>query len=105
MNGASDLMVAVFGDKGRHARTTIGVAALPLDAAVEVEACSKWPDDGVTCRLDWLTARPIAHRGLHDAAAGVIENTPSAFARRHRRRLRHRMRSADQRRRRGHGAS
>lgn len=30
--------------------------------------------------LDWLTARPIAHRGLHDAAAGVIENTTSAFA-------------------------
>jgi glycerophosphoryl diester phosphodiesterase len=28
---------------------------------------------------DWLTARPIAHRGLHDAAAGMIENTPSAF--------------------------
>ena len=27
----------------------------------------------------WLTARPVAHRGLHDAAAGVIENTPSAF--------------------------
>ena len=38
MNGASDLMVAAFGDKGRHARTTVGVAALPLDAAVEVEA-------------------------------------------------------------------
>ena len=29
--------------------------------------------------LDWLTARPIAHRGLHAAAAGVIENTASAF--------------------------
>jgi glycerophosphoryl diester phosphodiesterase len=29
---------------------------------------------------DWLTARPVAHRGLHDAAHGVIENTPSAFA-------------------------
>jgi glycerophosphoryl diester phosphodiesterase len=29
---------------------------------------------------DWLTARPVAHRGLHDAAAGIIENTPSAFA-------------------------
>ena len=28
---------------------------------------------------DWLTARPIAHRGLHDAAAGVVENTASAF--------------------------
>lgn len=37
MNGASDLMVAVLGDKGRHARTTVGVAQLPLDAAVEVE--------------------------------------------------------------------
>jgi glycerophosphoryl diester phosphodiesterase len=30
--------------------------------------------------LDWLTARPIAHRGLHDAARGIIENTASAFA-------------------------
>jgi enamine deaminase RidA (YjgF/YER057c/UK114 family) len=37
MNGASDLMVAVFSDKGRHARTTVGVAVLPADAAVEVE--------------------------------------------------------------------
>jgi enamine deaminase RidA (YjgF/YER057c/UK114 family) len=37
MNGASDLMVQAFGDKGRHARTTVGVAALPVDAAVEVE--------------------------------------------------------------------
>ena len=37
MNGASDLMVAVLGDKGRHARTTVGVAVLPADAAVEVE--------------------------------------------------------------------
>jgi enamine deaminase RidA (YjgF/YER057c/UK114 family) len=38
MNGASDLMVAVLGDAGRHARTTIGVAELPLDSAVEVES-------------------------------------------------------------------
>ena len=30
--------------------------------------------------LDWLTARPVAHRGLHDAAAGIIENTASAFS-------------------------
>ncbi len=37
MNGASDLMVEVFGDKGRHARTTVGVSALPADAAVEVD--------------------------------------------------------------------
>jgi enamine deaminase RidA (YjgF/YER057c/UK114 family) len=38
MNGASDLMVDVFGDLGRHARTTVGVAELPLDAVIEVEA-------------------------------------------------------------------
>lgn len=37
MNGASDVMVAVFGDKGKHARSTVGVAALPANAAVEVE--------------------------------------------------------------------
>jgi len=37
MNGASDLMVAAFGDNGKHARSTVGVAALPADAAVEVE--------------------------------------------------------------------
>lgn len=30
--------------------------------------------------LGWLVARPVAHRGLHDAGAGVIENTPSAIA-------------------------
>lgn len=29
---------------------------------------------------DWLTARPVAHRGLHDARRGIIENTPSAIA-------------------------
>ncbi len=38
MNGASDLMVAALGDKGRHARSTVGMAVLPLDSAVEVEA-------------------------------------------------------------------
>ena len=38
VNGASDLMVAALGERGQHARTAIGVAALPLDSAVEVEA-------------------------------------------------------------------
>ena len=37
INGASDLMVEVFGDKGRHARAAVGSNALPFDAAVEVE--------------------------------------------------------------------
>lgn len=38
VNAASDLMVAVFGDQGRHARAAVGVNVLPLDATVEVEA-------------------------------------------------------------------
>ena len=37
MNGASDLLVSVFGDKGRHARAAVGVAALPFNVAVEVD--------------------------------------------------------------------
>ena len=38
VNGASDLMVAVFGDAGRHARTAVGVGSLPGGAAVEIDA-------------------------------------------------------------------
>jgi len=38
INGASDLFVNVFGEAGRHARMAVGVAALPYDVAVEVEA-------------------------------------------------------------------
>ena len=38
LNGASDLFVEIFGDAGRHARMAVGVAALPYDVAVEVEA-------------------------------------------------------------------
>src|SRR5690606_24208110 len=37
-NGASNLIVSVLGDKGKHARAAVGLAALPLGAAVEVEA-------------------------------------------------------------------
>ena len=37
INGASDLLAEVFGDKGAHARSAVGVAELPLDAPVEVE--------------------------------------------------------------------
>jgi enamine deaminase RidA (YjgF/YER057c/UK114 family) len=37
-NGASNLLVAVLGDKGKHARAAFGVVALPLGAAVEIEA-------------------------------------------------------------------
>ena len=38
INGASDLMVELLGEAGRHARSAVGVAALPLGVAVEIEA-------------------------------------------------------------------
>src|SRR6185295_6431683 len=38
VNGASDLMVEIFGDAGRHARSAVGVASLPSGVSVEVEA-------------------------------------------------------------------
>lgn len=38
VNGASDLMVEVLGDKGRHTRAAVGVSSLPLNCAVEVDA-------------------------------------------------------------------
>jgi enamine deaminase RidA (YjgF/YER057c/UK114 family) len=38
VNGASDLMILALGEDGRHARSAVGVASLPLGAAVEVEA-------------------------------------------------------------------
>ncbi|RWE36051.1 MAG: RidA family protein [Mesorhizobium sp.] len=41
MNGASDLMVEIFGEQGRHTRSTVGVASLPMRAAVEVEAVAE----------------------------------------------------------------
>lgn len=36
INGASELLVEIFGDKGKHSRTALGVAALPLGVAVEI---------------------------------------------------------------------
>jgi len=36
-NGCSDLLVEIFGDKGRHARAAVGVSALPLDVPVEID--------------------------------------------------------------------
>ncbi|HEX6198205.1 MAG TPA: RidA family protein [Jiangellaceae bacterium] len=41
VNGASELLGAVFGDAGAHARSAVGVAVLPLDAPVEVELIAK----------------------------------------------------------------
>ena len=41
INGASDLMVEVFGDKGRHARSAVGAPSLPFGLSVEVEAIAE----------------------------------------------------------------
>lgn len=38
INGASDLLIEIMGEEGRHARSAIGVSALPANAAVEIEA-------------------------------------------------------------------
>ena len=44
MNGCSDLLVSVFGEIGRHARTSVGVASLPYGIPVEIEAVVKIRD-------------------------------------------------------------
>ena len=41
MNAASELLVEIFGERGRHARSSVGVASLPLNAAVEIEITLK----------------------------------------------------------------
>ena len=46
INGASDLFVDVFGEKGSHARFAIGVAALPRGVSVEIELIARLRDEG-----------------------------------------------------------
>jgi len=41
INGASDLIVEIFGDKGKHARSAVGSGSLPVNVAVEVEAVAE----------------------------------------------------------------
>jgi enamine deaminase RidA (YjgF/YER057c/UK114 family) len=41
LNGASDLMVEVFGDKGRHSRAAVGTSSLPLNVPVEIDALAE----------------------------------------------------------------
>ncbi len=42
INAASDLMVEAFGERGKHARSAVGVIALPLNACVEIEAVAEF---------------------------------------------------------------
>src|SRR6476619_70653 len=61
---------------GMHARRSAW-RCCPRMPRLRSKASSRSPD--AMAGLDWLIARPVAHRGLHDAQKGVIENTPSAF--------------------------
>ena len=44
INGASELLIEVFGEEGKHARSAVGVAELPLSAPVEVELIAEVRD-------------------------------------------------------------
>ncbi|MEC9347962.1 MAG: RidA family protein [Pseudomonadota bacterium] len=44
LNGASDLLIALYGEAGRHARTAVGVSGLPANASVEVDAIFRLKD-------------------------------------------------------------
>ncbi len=44
VNGASELLLEVFGEAGRHARSAVGTAVLPLDAPVEIELIAEVSD-------------------------------------------------------------
>ena len=46
INGASDLLVELFGDKGKHARSAVGLNALPMNMSVEIEMIVEVEDDG-----------------------------------------------------------
>lgn len=66
VNGFSDLMVEVFGEAGRHARSAVGMAELPLGVAVEVEAIFEVADAAGTTRT--AQARRKASRPARKAA-------------------------------------
>jgi enamine deaminase RidA (YjgF/YER057c/UK114 family) len=58
INGFSDLMVEVFGDAGRHARSAVGLAELPVGISVEIEMIVEVADGGGTARPAARKAKP-----------------------------------------------
>jgi glycerophosphoryl diester phosphodiesterase len=56
----------------------IGVPSLMVEHDLFGKPAATFPDHARVTRRDWLTAQPFAHRGLHDVAHGVIENTAGA---------------------------
>jgi len=45
INGASDFLVGLFGEKGKHSRVAVGMSSLPLDSAVEIDFIIEWDND------------------------------------------------------------
>ncbi len=62
MNGFSDLMVEVFGEAGRHARSAVGMAELPVGIAVEIEMIVEVADRGAATARKTAPARKTASR-------------------------------------------
>lgn len=60
VNGASELLKEVLGDKGVHARSAVGVAVLPLNAPLEVEIPSSWPTEAEVRRRSDSRLRSLA---------------------------------------------
>jgi hypothetical protein len=84
INGASDFLVAVLGDAGRHARSAVSAASLPLGVAVEIEGDLRDPLMTPRSLPDGFLRLPLAHRALHDRGGGADRE----FARRDPRRRR-----------------
>jgi hypothetical protein len=79
INGASDLLVAVFGDAGRHARAAVAVAGLPRNSTTEVQLVIEVANyTAARCAMD--TAPPRANTSLH---ALHLRNPPRQHHRRH----------------------
>lgn len=66
INGCSDLLVEVFGDRGRHARSAVGVGSLPRGIPVEIEVIVE-VEDGPAGRV--AAAKPAARKAAPKAAA------------------------------------
>lgn len=89
INGCSDLMVAVFGERGRHARSAVGMASMPFDSTVEIEMVVEVDDsptglppaDIAAIRATserWMSA--VRARRWDDAAATFTEDATLVFA-------------------------
>ncbi len=72
INGCSDLFLAVLGERGRHARSAVGMGSLPMQISVEIEAVMRNP------RLTVLLSRSARQRRLRARRCALCAGRPSA---------------------------